>query len=166
MANDEKKPVSLNKQSLAKMLAAETGLAGIVAQETVETLCDIITRTVAEGGSVSITNFISLKRVGKKSRMARNPHTGDRIEIPSRFAVRASISPRFNDFANSDNPSRATIRKSGKGPARKPTELRQEGDAVDIRNKDYVNMNDGIPGESALREGSVIRARGGVRRGL
>lgn len=119
MANDEKQPTNLNKQSLAKALAEETGLAGIVAQEALETMCDIIARTVAGGGSVSITNFISIKRVDKASRMARNPHTGDRVQIPPRRAVKVTVSPRFNGFANLGDPGTATIRKAGKGPAKK-----------------------------------------------
>jgi len=118
VANDEQKPRNLNKQLLAETLADRMGLSRSVAAEAVETMCDIIAWTVAQGGSVSITNFLSLDRVDKKPRMARNPHSGDRIQVPARRSVKVTVSPRLNYFANSDHPEDATIRKQAKGPAR------------------------------------------------
>lgn len=119
MANAEYTPTNLNKMSLAKVLADQMGLSGSVAYEAVETVFDICARTVAQGYTVSITNFASMELVTKKSRMARNPHTGERIEVPSRKAVKFNVSPRLNEFANSVDPSLATIRKLAKGPSNK-----------------------------------------------
>jgi len=118
VANDEQKPRNLNKQLLADSLAERMGLARSVAAEAVETIFDICAWTVAQGCTVSITNFGSLERVDKKSRMARNPHSGARIEVPARKAVKFNVSPRLNEFANSANPEDATIRKQAKGPSR------------------------------------------------
>lgn len=119
MAKTETIPPSLNKMSLADRLADRTGLARTVAYETVETLFDIMAATVAQGGSVSITNFASMELVEKQPRRARNPHTGDPIEVPARKAVKFNVSPRLNEFANSSDPSRTTIRKLPKGPTKK-----------------------------------------------
>lgn len=119
MANDDQKPLSLNKQGLAKALSEQTGLSGSVSADVVETLFDIMARTVATGGSVSVTNFLSMERVDKDPRIARNPHTGESIQIPSRRAIRVHIAPRLRDFANSDHPEKTTIRKMGKGAAKK-----------------------------------------------
>ena len=182
MTNTERPRANLNKQSLADAVASETGLARSVAYDMLETAFDIMAREVAQGGTVSITNFLSLERVEKKVRMARNPHTGERIEVPARLAVRVKVAPQLNQFANSDDPSLTTIRKKGKGPARKRNESKRmvspepdipdprdsvlEPGSPESRNKNYVDMNDGKPGESRIREGSVIRARGGLRRGL
>jgi DNA-binding protein HU-beta len=118
VANDELKPRNLNKQLLAEALAERMGLSRSVASEAVETMCDIMAATVAQGGSVSITNFLSMDRVEKKSRMARNPHNGDRIEVPAHRSVKVTVSPRLNYFANSAQPELTTIRKRAKGPAR------------------------------------------------
>lgn len=117
MANDEKKPRDLNKQLLAEALAERMGLARSVAAEAVENVFDILAWTVAQGYSVSITNCLSVERVDKKSRMARNPHNGERIEVPARKAVKVNVSPRLNEFANSDRPELTTIRKLAKGPS-------------------------------------------------
>lgn len=118
MANDEQKPRNLNKQLLAETLAERMGLARSVASEAVETMCDIMAWTVAQGYTVSITNFVSMERVVKKSRMARNPHNGKPIEVAARRAIKFNVSPRLNEYANSDHPEEATIRKQAKGPAR------------------------------------------------
>lgn len=117
MAKAEQSPRNMNKQLLAESLADRMGLSRSVAAEAVETMCDIIALTVATGGSVSITNFISMDRVEKKPRMARNPHNGDRIQVPARRSVKVTVSPRLNEFANSDRPELATIRKQAKGPS-------------------------------------------------
>lgn len=119
MANVEQEPTNLNKQLLADALSERVGLSRSVAQEAVETVFDICAWTVAQGYTVSITNFGSLELVEKKARMARNPQTGDRIKVPSHKAVKFNVSPRLNQYANSTDPGSATIRKRAKGPASK-----------------------------------------------
>lgn len=119
MANVELEPTNMNKQLLADALADRMGLSRSVAYEAVENIFDICAWVVAQGYTVSITNFGSIERVNKKSRMARNPHNGARIEVPARKAVKFNVSPRLNEFANSDDPSLATIRKMAKGPSQK-----------------------------------------------
>lgn len=119
MANAEQKPGNLNKQTLADALADRMGLARSVAAEAVETVFDICAWNVAQGYTVSITNFASIELVDKKERMARNPHTGERIQVPPRKAVKFNVSPRLTEFANSDKPEMTTIRKQAKGPSQK-----------------------------------------------
>lgn len=119
MANVDYKPSDLNKQTLAYALADRTGLARSVAAEAVETMFDVIAWTLAQGYSVSITNFASMELVTKKERMARNPHSGERIKVGARKAVKINISPRLTEFANSATPYKTTIRKMAKGPSQK-----------------------------------------------
>jgi nucleoid DNA-binding protein len=119
VTNDEQPPINLNKASLADAVADRMGLARSVAYEAVENVFDICAQAVAQGRTVSITNFASMDLVTKRSRWARNPHTGERIQVPSRRAIRIKVSPRLNEFANSKNPALATIRKQAKGPSRK-----------------------------------------------
>lgn len=119
MAETESTPVNLNKIKLADKLAERTGMARSVAYEAVESIFDIIASRVAQGGSVSITNFGSFALRDKSARMARNPQTGDRIQVPPRKAVKFAVSPRLVDFANSANPADATIQKNPKKLSRK-----------------------------------------------
>lgn len=119
MAETETIPPSLNKMSLADRLAARIGLARTVAYEAVEGIFDICALTLAEGGSVAISNFGSMELVQKQPRRARNPHTGEPIEVPARKVVKFNPSPRLHEFANSKDPSRATIKKLPKTPIEK-----------------------------------------------
>lgn len=119
MAKTDTVPPSLNKMKLADCLASRMGLARTVAYEAVENVFDIMAATVAQGGSVSITNFASMELVGRRERRARNPQTGETIEVPSRKVVKFNVSPRLTEFANSADPSRTTIKKLPKGPVDK-----------------------------------------------
>lgn len=119
MDNTGYKPGNLNKQTLAYALADRTGLSRSVAADAVETVFDVIANTVAQGYSVSITNFGTMELVAKKARMARNPHSGDRIKVAARKAIKFNVSPRLTEFANSGSPEDTTIRKQAKGPSQK-----------------------------------------------
>lgn len=119
MANTETITLSLNKMKLADRLADRMGLARTVAYEAIENVFDICAQVVAQGGSVSITNFGSMELVEKQPRRARNPHTGEAIDVPARKAVKFNVSPRLNEFANSVDPASTTIKKLPKGPTRK-----------------------------------------------
>lgn len=118
MAETETTRQTLNKAKLADAVADDTGLARSVAYEVVERVFDIMAKTVASGGSVSISNFGSMERIDKGPRAARNPQTGARIQLPPRKAVKWTVSPRLQQFANSDDPSQTTIRKMAKTGSR------------------------------------------------
>jgi DNA-binding protein HU-beta len=117
VARTEIAPTSLNKIKLADALADRMGLSRTVAYEAVENVFDIMAVTVAQGGSVSITNFGGFALKEKRARLARNPQNGEPIQVPQRKGIKFSVSPRLNDFANSDTPERTTIRKHTKAPA-------------------------------------------------
>ena len=117
MAETETTPQTLNKAKLADAVAHNTGLARGVAYEVVESVFDIMARTVANGGAVSISNFGSMERIVRGPRAARNPQTGERIQLPARKAVKWTVSPRLQEYANSDDPSRTTIRKVARSAA-------------------------------------------------
>jgi len=118
VADVETTPQSLNKMRLADRLAERMGLARTVAYEAVENVFDICAQTVALGGSVSVTNFGSIELVAKPPRKARNPQTGESIEVPARKAVKFNVSPRLNEFANRD-PASTTIKKLPRNPVKK-----------------------------------------------
>jgi DNA-binding protein HU-beta len=112
VAETKTAPANLTKVSLAAALADEMKLTQDVAYEMVMTLCEIIAKTVAQGGSVSISNFMSWERVVRAPRLVRNPRTEKMVHVPERKAVKVNISPRLTAFANSADPSQTTIKKS------------------------------------------------------
>lgn len=117
MAKKITNPVGdLSKTGLAEHLAERMDLPRSLAVDAVETIFDLIANHVAQGGRVSVTNFGGWSRVRRQPRKARNPQTGNIIDVPAKLDVDFTPSPRLLAFANSDDPSQTTIRKAPKRP--------------------------------------------------
>lgn len=109
-------PGNLNKKTLADQFAARSDVSSAAALDFMETLFDIIGQTVAAGGTVAVTNFGTWSRPNRSARMVRNPQTGNKFMVPEQYGIKFAVSPRLVQYANSGNPSAATIRKLPKGP--------------------------------------------------
>jgi len=79
----------MNKADLINHVAAEAGLSKSDASNAVETILSGITSTLADGGSVSLVGFGTFSVSARAARTARNPRTGEPIEVP------ASNAPKF-----------------------------------------------------------------------
>lgn len=119
MAKTDQRAGSLNKKALAEAVAKRMGVPLAIADEAVDNVFEICAQKVAQGEAISISNFGTFERVTRPSRLARNPQTGDRMSVPERRAVRFVVSPRLNQFANSEKPELTTIKKKPKGPPKK-----------------------------------------------
>ncbi|WP_295624616.1 HU family DNA-binding protein [uncultured Corynebacterium sp.] len=73
----------MNKAELVAALADSLGIKQAEAAAAVEGTMDIIVRTVAQGGSVTIMGFGTFEVRERAPRTARNPHTGDPILVPA-----------------------------------------------------------------------------------
>jgi nucleoid DNA-binding protein len=100
----------LNKAGLIRAVAAELGVSRDDAQRAVDAVLNTITRTLAAGHSVTVTNFGSWHAVDRPERAARNPQTGDRVTIPARRAVRVRVAPHLQKVVRTGAAS-ASIRK-------------------------------------------------------
>lgn len=79
----------MNKADLAAELAEKLDINQADAAAAIEGALDIIVRSVAQGKSVTIMGFGTFEARERAPRTARNPHTGDPIEVP------ATRSPAF-----------------------------------------------------------------------
>lgn len=80
----------MTKQGLIDAIMKEAGLeTKVQAGKVVESLFDIITKTMARGEEVAITGFGTFRVAKRAARMGRNPKTGESIQI------KASIKPKF-----------------------------------------------------------------------
>lgn len=125
----------LNKQTLADQVAARAKLDPADAYKAVEAVFDVIANRVAQGARVSITNFGSFHAVERAARTARNPLTGEAVEVPPRRTAKLAPSPRWLKYMNSPAPEEATIRKMPKAP-RPP---------VDVEVAEKVAEEAGVP---------------------
>jgi DNA-binding protein HU-beta len=73
----------VNKAELIQALAERLGGDRKVAAAALDGLLDLIVRAVHSGDSVSITGFGVFERRERAARSARNPRTGQMIEVPA-----------------------------------------------------------------------------------
>ncbi len=80
----------MNKQDVVEKIAKDTGITKTSAAAAIDSLIDGITRSLKKGDSVAFVGFGTFKTSSRKARTARNPQTGDPINIPKRRVPRFS----------------------------------------------------------------------------
>ena len=73
----------MNKQSLVKAVANNTGLKNADAKAAVEAVFDAITEAAKNGEGTQLVGFGSFEVKERPARTGRNPKTGEAIEIPA-----------------------------------------------------------------------------------
>ncbi|MCX5201081.1 HU family DNA-binding protein [Streptomyces sp. NBC_00237] len=101
----------LNKSALAAAVAAELGTTTHEGHRAVDAVLNAITRALAAGHSVTVTNFGSWRPVPRPARQARNPQTGELVTVPARQGIRVTTSPRLRDLVRTGAVT-ASIRKN------------------------------------------------------
>lgn len=79
----------MNKAELVSHVAEEAGINKIVAAAAVDAVVSGVTGALANGGTVSLVGFGTFSVTERAARTARNPRTGEPIDVP------ASKSPKF-----------------------------------------------------------------------
>ncbi len=79
----------MNKAELINCVAETAGLSKTAASDAVEAVLGGITTTLASGDSVSLVGFGTFSVADRAARTARNPRTGEAIQVA------ASKAPKF-----------------------------------------------------------------------
>jgi len=79
----------MNKADLINHVASAAGLTKASAGDAVEAVLGGITGTLSNGDSVSLVGFGTFSVAERSARTARNPRTGEAINVP------ASKAPKF-----------------------------------------------------------------------
>lgn len=87
----------MNKAELVAELAENLNISQSDAAAAVEGTLDLIVRTVAAGKPVTVMGFGTFEARDRASRIARNPHTGDMIEVPATRAPAFRPGSYFRD---------------------------------------------------------------------
>lgn len=91
---------SMTKAQLVSTLADATGGDKRAASAMLDALTGIITRTVSEGGSVTLPGVGKILCRERPERMARNPATGEQISKPADRTVRITVAKALKDSIN------------------------------------------------------------------
>jgi integration host factor subunit alpha len=92
--------MTLTKIQIVESIQNQTGFPKNKSSEIVETLLEIIKRTLASGDDVLISGFGKFCVKGKKERKGRNPATGDDLMLKPRKIVTFKCSGKLRDKIN------------------------------------------------------------------
>ena len=75
------------KRDIGKTLADKFALSQVDARKIVQGTLDAIVTTLVEQGRIELRNFGVFEVKTRKPRRARNPRTGEPVEVPARRVV-------------------------------------------------------------------------------
>ena len=96
----------MNKGDLIKELARSTGQKQKDCKELVEAVLELLQKTIRAQEDVILSGFGTFKLKHKQARSAKNPSTGEAIEVPDKYVPVFSPAKAFielcNDFDSPD----------------------------------------------------------------
>ena len=92
--------MALTKADIIQTVSDESGFSKKQSMETVETLLEIIKRTLESGEDVLISGFGKFCVKEKRQRRGRNPATGSAMSLAARKVVTFKCSGRLRDKIN------------------------------------------------------------------
>jgi len=95
-----KEELPMNKTELTAALAAKTGFAKKDAEKALNAFVDVITESLAQGEKVQVVGFGTFEVKDRPARTARNPRTGEEIEIGASKAPVFKVGKALKDAVN------------------------------------------------------------------
>lgn len=77
----------MTKKEIVKSISEEIGLTQLRTKEIVQKTFDAIIDTLTTEGRIELRNFGVFEVKKRAARKARNPRTGDQIEVPEKYVV-------------------------------------------------------------------------------
>jgi DNA-binding protein HU-beta len=90
----------MTKDELVAKVAEQSGLKKADVQKTLDSMIETIITTIKLGEKVNITNLGIFKIKEKKARVARNPKTGESIQVPAKKAPKFVPSKNLKEAVN------------------------------------------------------------------
>ncbi|HUX04557.1 MAG TPA: HU family DNA-binding protein [Acidimicrobiales bacterium] len=85
----------MNKAELVDAIVAESGATKNTVAEVLKAFEDVVVSNVSKGEKIVLSGFLSFERVDRKARTARNPQTGEAIQVNASKAPKVSIGSTF-----------------------------------------------------------------------
>lgn len=90
----------MSKKELVQAVAAKTGEKQSEAEAAVNAVIDAIVETLAGGDSVAIPGFGTFKVTEHAARTAKNPRTGETVNVPASKSVSFKVGKTLKDSLN------------------------------------------------------------------
>lgn len=89
-----------NKNSLAREVQSVLGGSNVQAEGVVETVLASIRNAVMQGEKVSLAGFGIFIKKEVKAKQARNPATGEKVQVRAHSKVKFTPAKSFKEFIN------------------------------------------------------------------
>lgn len=77
----------MTKKEIVKQISDDTGLTQLKTKEIVQKTFDAIVETLLSEGRIELRNFGVFEVKKRKARKARNPRTGERVDVGPKMVV-------------------------------------------------------------------------------
>lgn len=77
----------MTKKEIVKTISEEIGLTQLKTKEIVQKTFDAIVETLVDDGRIELRNFGVFEVKRRAARKARNPRTGQRVDVPEKYVV-------------------------------------------------------------------------------
>lgn len=77
----------MTKKEIVKQISDRIGLTQLKTKEIVQQTFDAIVETLLEAGRIELRNFGVFEVKRRKARKARNPRTGEKVDVPPKNVV-------------------------------------------------------------------------------
>src|ERR1700677_1130370 len=81
------KDSNMTKKDMAKNIAEEMGLTVAVVKDVIQRVFDGIIQVLEDDGRIELRNFGVFEVKKRKPRQARNPRTGEKVDVPEKLVV-------------------------------------------------------------------------------
>ncbi|HWC52899.1 MAG TPA: HU family DNA-binding protein [Chitinophagaceae bacterium] len=78
----------MNKAELINKIADDTGITKTQANAAIDSFVEAVSKTLKNGGKVTLVGFGTFTLSKRKARKGRNPQTGEEISIKARKVAR------------------------------------------------------------------------------
>jgi len=113
---------TVTKRELVQRIAEKTGVQQISAKEVIQSFLDEIINELSKGNRLEFRDFGVFEPKSKAHRVARNPRTGDKVEVPQKTTVKFKVGRLMKNKIQGDEADPAGQRGpvSQSGPAEGP----------------------------------------------
>jgi len=88
---------AMTKADIVDQIADRTGLTKKDVADTVDGFLDAVSKALSNGQHIEIRGFGTFKVKDRKSRLARNPRTGEAVPVPPRRVPVFKVSKELKD---------------------------------------------------------------------
>ena len=85
----------MNKSELIKAAAAKAEVSAALAAKVIDAALEAAVEVVKKGEGVQLVGYANIAIVNKAARKAKNPRTGEVVNIPAKKAVKMKAGAKF-----------------------------------------------------------------------